>query len=126
MERKSLTFYEILGEEVILLIVNRFYAKVFKNPILSPLFKDSKIDAVKDKQFSFLCQFLGGPMYYNEKYGQPKMRMRHLPHLIDNSAKEEWLQCMHEAIHETIADQQLAQALYNCFPKLAQHMVNTP
>lgn len=124
MKQKSLTFYELLGEEVIHVIVNRFYVKVFENVTLNPLFKNSKIDAVKDKQFSFLCQFLGGPQYYSEKYGPPKMRMRHLPHAIDNKAKEEWLKCMHEAIHETIADKQLATALYNCFPKLANHMVN--
>lgn len=126
MNKKSLTFYELLGEEVILLIVNKFYDKVFNNPILIPLFKTSKIDAVKDKQFSFLCQFLGGPSYFNEKYGSPKMRMRHLPHAITDTAKDEWLKCMHEAIHDTIADKDLAIALYNCFPKLAQHMVNTP
>lgn len=126
MEGKSLTFYEVLGEEVITVLVDRFYAKVFTNPILAPLFESSKIDAVKEKQFSFLCQFLGGPMYYNERFGQPKMRMRHLPHAINNEAKEEWLQCMKSSIHETIADEKLADALYNCFPKLAQHMVNTP
>jgi hemoglobin len=123
MNGQTNTLYETLGEKVILELVNEFYKRVYAHPSLSNLFQND-IDEVKDKQYRFLTQFLGGPSLYIEKYGHPRMRMRHLPHAIDEKAKDEWLACMKEAIDSLKLDAQLAQALYNCFPPVAQHMVN--
>lgn len=72
----------------------------------------------------FLTQFLGGPQLYNEQYGHPRMRMRHMPHRIDEAAKNEWLRCMRQAINEMDFTPELADALYNCFPRVADHMQN--
>lgn len=72
----------------------------------------------------FLTQFLGGPQIYSAEYGHPRMRMRHLPHAIDDAAKTEWLRCMREAIDSSNLDDELKDALFNCFPQVAQHMVN--
>ncbi len=118
------TLYEMLGDEKIHLLVDAFYTNVYSHPTLIPLFNND-IKEVKDKQFCFLSQFLGGPQRYNEKYGPPRMRMRHIPHKIDNEAKDAWLQCMKEAIDSLYLDSRLSEALYNCFPKLANHMVNS-
>lgn len=118
------TLYEILGESVISQLVDAFYERVYKHPTLIPLFQND-IKVVKDKQFCFLSQFLGGPQLYSQKYGPPRMRMRHMPHRIDNKAKEAWLSCMKEAIDTLEIDDHLKEALYNCFPKLANHMVNS-
>ena len=60
-----------------------------------------------------------------EKYGNPMMRRRHLPHRITIEAKEEWLELMHEAIQTLSIEDDLKNALYLCFPKLAEHMVNS-
>lgn len=117
------TLYDHLGDDNLMKLVTHFYDLVQKNPILSPLFKDD-FDRIRDKQFCFLSQFLGGPPRYNEKYGHPRMRMRHLPHPIDEKAKEEWLKCMKEAIQTLEIPDDLKTALYNCFPAVAQHMVN--
>jgi len=123
MESKTPTLYEILGEKVILSLVDAFYARVYTHPTLIPLFHND-IEEVKDKQFRFLSQFLGGPQLYSEKYGHPRMRMRHLPHRIDTNAMEAWLACMREAIDTLDLEPHLADALYNCFPPVARHMVN--
>lgn len=119
------TLYEKIGESRLDLILTAFYDRVFNSPIIGPLFKGEKQE-IKTKQFKFLCQFLGGPAYYSQEYGHPKMRMRHLAHPIDQAAKEEWLKLMHLSILEVIDDRDLAEALYNCFPPIAQHMVNRP
>lgn len=118
-----MTLYEILGEKVIKELVNRFYTNVLASEKIAHLFQND-IEIIKDKQFSFLVQFLGGPQYYIQKYGQPKMRMRHLPHAITPAAKDEWLKCMKDAIESLDLGPNLSEALYNCFPKIAQHMVN--
>ena len=117
------TLYNRIGEVNIKKLVNVFYENVFNHSSISHLF-DSDISLIKEKQFMFLSQFLGGPQLYTEKYGHPKMRARHMPHKIDNSAKDEWLRCMKEAINTLGLEEGLGDALYNCFPQVAQHMVN--
>lgn len=118
------TIYERLGEKNLRLMVNRFYDLVQKNEIISPLFKDD-FETIRKKQFMFLTQFFGGPQLYSEEYGHPRMRMRHLPHKITNEGKEEWLKCMKEVVFSLEIDEKLKQAIYNCFPPIAQHMVNS-
>ncbi len=120
----SKTLYEHLGDQQLQSLLNSFYAKVFKSTILGPLFNQTDAETIKDKQFCFLTQFLGGPPRYTVKYGPPKMRRRHLAHAIDDTAKDEWLSLMKEAIQDLDLESNLKDALYNCFPQVAQHMVN--
>ncbi|MBL4862367.1 MAG: hypothetical protein JKY09_05050 [Crocinitomicaceae bacterium] len=117
------TLYTNIGPYRLRAIVNKFYDIVFAESTIKHLF-NSDPSLIRDKQYNFLTQFLGGPMMYSEKYGHPKMRARHLPHVIDEKAKKEWLRCMKLAIDEIIEEKELAEALYNCFPQIAQHMVN--
>tara|TARA_B110000285_G_scaffold232193_1_gene302680 strand:- start:1585 stop:1947 length:363 start_codon:yes stop_codon:yes gene_type:complete len=117
------TLYNRIGEERLTLLVDTFYEKIINHSSISSLFQ-SDIELVKEKQFMFLSQFLGGPQLYSEKYGHPKMRARHMSHKIDDTAKDEWLKCMKASIDTLDLETDLAEALYNCFPKVAQHMVN--
>ncbi|MEY3236249.1 MAG: hypothetical protein RI883_350 [Bacteroidota bacterium] len=117
------TLYVRIGSENLQKLIIVFYDLVFSSEKIAPLFKNNKED-IKEKQFMFLTQFLGGPQLYNEKYGHPKMRARHLPHAISEEAKEEWLKCMKLAIETLDLSDELKIALYNCFPAVAQHMVN--
>lgn len=119
-----MTLFEKIGSDNLKKIVEAFYARVFASEVIGGLFQTDK-NLIVEKQYQFLTQFLGGPQLYTEVYGHPKMRMRHLPHAINESAKDEWLKCMNEAIHEVLSDDtELADALYQCFPPVAQHMVN--
>lgn len=118
------TLYTKIGPKRLKAIVDRFYDIVFDESKIAHLFNTDK-SLIRDKQYQFLTQFLGGPQIYTASHGHPRMRMRHAPHAIDNSAMEEWLRCMKIAINENIDDQELATALYECFPKVAAHMVNT-
>ena len=118
------TLYSKIGPERLQLVLDHFYDMIFDESSISHLFKGDK-DEIKTKQFMFLTQFLGGPQLYSQKFGHPKMRMRHLPHAIDDAARVEWLRCMRSAIDKTfVEDKDLGDALYNCFPQLAEHMVN--
>lgn len=116
--------YEKLGDDRLKQLIDAFYDRVFTSDIIGPLFKNTPIDVIKDKQFCFLTQFLGGPLRYFEKYGNPKMRMRHLAHPIGQKERDEWLKLMHEAIQTLDWEEENKTALYNCFPTLASHMMN--
>lgn len=118
------TLYQQIGPEQLVKLVDSFYNLVFASEKIGPLFIHSDKVLVKKKQFLFLTQFLGGPVLYSQEFGHPKMRMRHLPHQIDNAAKEEWLSCMKQAIETLEIGRDLKVELYNCFPQLAEHMVN--
>ena len=103
--------------------MNQFYDLVLQNPVISTLFT-TNIDVVKRKQTLFLTQFLGGPPLYNQEFGHPRMRLRHMPHKITSEAAVVWLECMNQAIETLPIETQLKTTLFNCFPKLAAHMVN--
>jgi hemoglobin len=118
------TIYEILGEENLKLLVENFYDQVAKDPVIKHLFTND-FKEIKHKQFLFLTQFLGGPPLYTEKYGHPMMRKRHLSHKITQEGKEAWLNCMKNAIETLPIDQKLKFTLFNCFPMVADHMVNS-
>lgn len=118
-------FYERIGENRLKAVVDEFYQSVFSSPVISHLFANNRL-LIQEKQLKFLTQFLGGPDLYSQEYGHPKMRMRHLPHRIDQTAKEEWLRCMRSAIDNVFHDdKELGDAFYSVFPPIANHMVNS-
>ena len=117
------TIYEKLGAEQLKQLVDAFYDLVLEHPTLQSLFT-TDMDMVRQKQFAFLTQFLGGPPLYNQTFGQPMMRARHLPHAITEEAAVAWLQCMQTAIQSLDIEEDFKETLFNCFPKLAAHMVN--
>jgi hemoglobin len=117
------TLYQEIGEVNIQVLVHRFYEGVFSSPKIAHLFETDQ-DLIKDKQFKFLSQFLGGPNLYTEEYGAPKMRRRHMAHVITQESKEEWMRCMTEAVNGLEIDEKLKIKLLKAFPVLAQHMVN--
>ena len=117
------TIYEQLGAENLALLVEKFYELVLQDETIRHLFQ-TDMNVVKQKQLLFLTQFLGGPTLYNETFGHPRMRMRHMPHRIDENAAIAWLSCMNQAIDTLDIDEKLKTTLFNCFPKLAAHMIN--
>lgn len=118
------TIYDQLGEENLQQLVHKFYELVLENPVLGPLFT-TDMELVRAKQTAFLTQFLGGPPMYNQTFGRPMMRARHLPHKITEEAAIEWLSCMNTAIRTLDITDEFKKRLFNCFPRLAAHMVNS-
>ena len=117
------TLYEKIGAKRLREVIDKFYDILFVDSSIKHLFTTDH-DLVRDKQFMFLSQFLGGPMLYTEEYGHPRMKARHMPHAITPEAKDEWLRCMRLAIDSMEFEDGLGDALYNCFPRVAEHMVN--
>ena len=78
-------YYEKIGAENIRKLVHHFYEYVYDDPTIKHLFTND-IEEVREKQFLFISQFLGGPTAYSEQHGHPRMRMRHQPHRITSEA----------------------------------------
>ncbi len=118
------TLYSKIGENKLRELVDTFYDSIFNKSSITHLFNAGSQDFIREKQFLFLTQLLGGPTLYSDQFGHPKMRMRHIPHSIGNIEKEEWLRCMKLAILSMNFDKALADELYDIFPKIAEHMRN--
>jgi hemoglobin len=99
-----------MGEENIFKMMEDFYGELEQSS-LRGLFPADMV-AASQKSAAFFVGLLGGPPLYQQRYGSPMMRARHLPFAIDEAARQEWLACF-----ERVLDQ--ASQKYN-FP--AEHL----
>ncbi len=80
----------------------------------------------RDKFADFLSGWLGGPQRYVEKYGHPRLRMRHIRFPIGDQVRDQWMLCMRLALAEVVEDVVLRDALERAFSGVADHMRNQP
>jgi hemoglobin len=59
-----------------------------------------------------------------EEFGHPMLRARHLPFLIGEFERDQWMLCMNKALAEITMDPQLKINLQNALKQLATHMIN--
>lgn len=90
--------YDKVGSDRLHAFAQLFYQKLAASNVgaLFPQSEDELMFAA-DKQAEFLIGVLGGPKLYMEKYGHPRLRSRHLPFVIDEAARQEWLLCFRAA-----------------------------
>lgn len=123
---QGLSLYDNLGgEKTIRRLVEAFYPRVQRDPLLGPLFPED-ITPVMEKQFMFLSQFFGGPSLYSDAFGHPMMRARHLPFPVTTERAEAWLACMKAALEEIGVEEPLRAIVLERLSGPAFHFVNTP
>jgi hemoglobin len=111
------------GEKVLRPLVDAFYNRVAQHPNLRPLFPEDFTD-VKERQFRFLTQFLGGPALYSMKHGAPMMRARHLRFPIDEQRAQDWLSCMAGAMDDIGLSGPVREFVFARLTQVAHHFVN--
>jgi len=67
------------------------------------MFPDDMTESSK-KSAAFFVQLLGGPPQYQERYGSPRLRMRHLPFAIDEQARQTWLGCFEAVLAQAVEE----------------------
>ena len=84
------------GEAAVRALVDRFYDLMDLEPNYSALraVHGSDLSAARDKLFWFLSGWLGGPSEYTDRFGHPRLRMRHMPFAIGILERDQWLACM--------------------------------
>lgn len=122
--RQQETVYEMVGgEPVFERLVDEFYARVEADPQLRPMFPDD-LEPGKRWQFLFLMQFFGGPNRYAEERGHPRLRMRHMPFVIDEAARDRWLEHMLASIDVVGIEEPARGIMREYFERAAAHMIN--
>ncbi|MFP5519164.1 MAG: group II truncated hemoglobin [Bdellovibrionia bacterium] len=123
------SFYDVLGgESTVRAITQTFYRIMDTKEDYQELreMHPADISISEQKLFMFLSGWLGGPKLFEEAYGHPRLRARHLPFKIGKKERDQWVLCMVEAFDECqIAEPHRSQLLHSLL-RLADHMRNIP
>jgi hemoglobin len=122
-----LTVYEAAGGEATFTeLVRRFYAGVAEDPVLRPLYpEDSEMFAAAEEHLRlFLVQYWGGPGWYSERRGHPRLRMRHMPFSIGRAERDAWMGHMRAAVESLEVPAAVRDAFLDYFENAATAMMN--
>src|SRR5512133_2505130 len=114
MADSGLSLYELIGGEVGLRsLVYRFYDLMETSPEATRIrsFHAKSLKHSHEKLFMFLSGWSGGPQLYVEKFGHPRLRMRHIPFSIGTAERDQWLWCMNKALDESQIDPRVKEYL---------------
>jgi hemoglobin len=114
------------GESAVLALTERFYDLMDLEPAYAALrsVHGPDLTDARQKLFWFLCGWLGGPSHYTERFGHPRLRMRHMPFAIGVRERDQWLACMEQAMQETQVDPLLLERLKASFYQTSDWMRN--
>lgn len=100
MSEAELPIYRLLGAECLTAIVAGFYRRVPQDDVLGPLYPKHDLAGAEQRLRGFLLYRFGGPPDYVKERGHPRLRMRHAPFVVDQRARDRWMQLMMAAIDE--------------------------
>lgn len=92
----SKAIYAAMGEANIFAMLADFYRELEQSPIRHLFPADMR--AASEKSAAFFVGLLGGPPLYQQRYGSPMMRARHMPFSIDEAARQVWLDCFERVL----------------------------
>lgn len=95
-------FERLGGEAPVRSLVERFYDEMEAHePELAALHQqeDGRISRTARERFAlFLIGWLGGPEDYVERYGHPRLRLRHAHVPVSTAMRDAWLRSMRRAL----------------------------
>ena len=119
--------YEAIGGDAgIRRLVDRFYDLMDTAPEARTIrtLHAKSLKASRDKLHMFLVGWTGGPPVYVQKFGHPRLRMRHVPFSIGARERDEWLWCMDHALDEQPWPGEIREFLRQKLHQLADFMRN--
>lgn len=119
-------YEEIGGAEAVRALSEVFYDVIEEeSPTLRAMLPASTRNT-RQKLAMYLSGWLGGPPLYEEKWGHPRLRMRHMPFSIGTDEAAEWMRCMRATMDKSGVSEPLRTFLDDRFAQLALHMRNQP
>ena len=74
----------------------------------------------------FFIQICGGPRYFDQSRGAPRMIARHAPFKITAKARIIWLKTYAEALEKTVLNEELKNSFWQYLDIFSIWMINTP
>ena len=127
MTNSQLSLYELIGGETSLrALVERFYDLIDIAPEAAQIraLHPKSLKQSREKFFMFLSGWSGGPSLYIEKYGHPRLRMRHMPFSIGALERDQWIWCMNKALDESQLDPRAVEYLRKHLAESADFLRN--
>lgn len=114
------------GEEGVARLVERFYDLMEASPEAAAVraLHPPSLRGSREKLRMYLTGWTGGPPLYEQKFGHPRLRARHLPFSIGRVERDQWLWCMNRALDEHEVDATVREVLREKLTALADHMRN--
>ncbi len=117
-------YLEMGGEEAVRALSETFYDVIEEDSPTLRAMLPANTTNTRRKLFMYLSGWLGGPPLYEEKWGHPRLRMRHMPFSIGDDEAAEWMRCMRIAMDRVEIGEPLRTFLEERFRPLAEHMRN--
>jgi hemoglobin len=124
--RADTFFAAVGGEKTFRRLVARFYAGVAEDPELRALYPEEDLGPAAERLTLFLIQYWGGPTTYSQRRGHPRLRMRHVPFVIDEAQRDRWLRHMRDALDELDLPPAYERTLWDYLSTAADSLRNAP
>ena len=116
--------YAAIGDEGFERLIAAFYKQIPNDDILGPMYRGRDLAGAEERLRGFLIYRFGGPQTYIETRGHPRLRMRHAPFVVDQAARDRWMQLMRAALLETNLPADANAVLLRFFESTASAMIN--
>lgn len=123
---EELEIYRAIGTEGFERLAAAFYRQIPKDEILGPLYPAHDLEGAKQRLRDFLIFRFGGPEYYIEQRGHPRLRIRHAPFAIGQAARDRWFELMSRALDEASLPEEPREILRSFFESTATFLINRP
>jgi len=116
--------YQLIGEDGFARLVGAFYRQVPHDDILGAMYPRDELAAAESRLRDFLIYRFGGPQRYIEERGHPRLRARHMPFRIDQTARDRWMHLMNNAFAEAALPAEVERFLHAFFDQMSTFMIN--
>lgn len=119
-------FEKVGGSEGVREISKKFYEIMGQLPEAKTVLEmhPKNLQSSQEKLSLFLSGWLGGPKLYEEQFGHPRLRARHLPFSIGKEERNQWILCMVHAFDELKIPEPIRSEILHPLLNLANHMRN--
>ena len=120
-----MSIFEAIGEEGFTRLTAAFYRQIPRDEVLGPMYQShGDLAEAEVRLRDFLIYRFGGPQRYLSTRGEPRLRIRHAPFVVDVRARDHWVQMMDQALLEAAIPAEVADPLRQFLHETATFLIN--